>query len=113
MSQEQNDAPFIPPPPPNPVAGSSLYPPHVLETKAKEAASDAKTALILSIVGLFCFGFIFGILAFKKANNAIEIIDIYEVAKDSRSLAMGAKILGIFDIVGWVIALVARIYLAM
>jgi len=26
---------------------------------------------------------------------------------------MGAKILGIFDIVGWVIALVARIYLAM
>ena len=113
MSQEQNDAPFIPPPPPNPVAGSSLYPPHVLETKAKEAASDAKTALILSIVGLFCFGFIFGILAFKKANNAIEIIDIYEVAKDSRSLAMGAKILGIFDIVGWVIALVARIVLSM
>ena len=113
MSQEQNDAPFIPPPPPNPVAGSSLYPPHVLESKAKEAASDAKTALILSIVGLFCFGFIFGIIAFKKANNAIEIIDIYEVAKDSRSLAMGAKILGIFDIVAWVIALVARIFLSM
>ena len=113
MSQEQNDAPFIPPPPPNPVAGSSLYPPHVLETKAKEAASDAKTALILSIVGLFCFGFIFGIIAFKKANNAIEIIDIYEVAKDSRSLAMGAKVLGIFDIVGWVIALVARSFLSM
>ena len=113
MSQEQNDAPFIPPPPPNPVAGSSLYPPHVLESKAKEAASDAKTALILSIVGLFCFGFIFGIIAYKKAANAIEIIDIYEVAKDSRSLAMGAKVLSIFDIVGWVIALVARIYFAM
>jgi hypothetical protein len=112
VSQEQNDAPFIPPPPPNPVAGSSLYPPHVLESKAKEAASDAKTALILSIVGLFCFGFIFGIIAFKKANNAIELIDIYEVAKDSRSLAMGAKILAIFDIVGWVIALVARIVLS-
>ena len=112
MSQEQNDAPFIPPPPPNPVAGSSLYPPHVLESKAKEAASDAKTALILSIVGLFCFGFIFGIIAFKKANNAIELIDIYEVAKESRGLAMGAKILAIFDIVGWVIALLARIFLS-
>lgn len=113
MSQEQNDAPFIPPPPPNPVAGSSLYPPHVLESKAKEAASDAKTALILAIVGLFCFGFIFGIIAYKKAANAIEIIDIYEVAKESRGLAVGAKILGIFDIVGWVIALLARIFLSM
>jgi hypothetical protein len=113
VSQEQNDAPFIPPPPPSPVAGSSLYPPHVLESKAKEAASDAKTALILSIVGLFCFGFIFGFLAYKKADNAIEIIDIYEVAKDSRSLAVGAKVLGIFDIVGWVIALLARIFLSM
>lgn len=112
MSQEQNDAPFIPPPPPNPVAGSSLYPPHVLESKAKEAASDAKSALILSIVGVFCFGFIFGIIAYKKAANAIEIIDIYEVAKESRSLAMGAKVLAIFDIVGWVIALVARLVLS-
>ena len=112
MSQEQNDAPFIPPPPPNPVAGSSLYPPHVLESKAAEATSDAKTALILSIIGVFCFGFIFGIIAFKKANNAIEIIDIYEVAKDSRSLAMVAKVLAIFDIVGWVIALIARLVLS-
>ena len=109
MSQEQNDAPFIPPPPPNPVAGSSLYPPYVLEAKSKEAASDAKTALILSIVGLFCFGFIFGIIAYKKAANAIETIDIYEVAKESRGLAVGAKVLAIFDIVGWAIALIARI----
>lgn len=113
MSQEQNDAPFVPPPPPSPFAGSSLYPPHVLEAKSKEAASDAKTALILSIVGVFCFGFILGIIAYKKAANAIEIIDIYEVARDQRSLAVGAKILSIFDIVGWVIALIARIVLSM
>jgi hypothetical protein len=113
VSQEQNDAPFIPPPPPNPVAGSSLYPPHVLESKGKEAASDAKTALILSIVGLFCFGFIFGIIAYKKAANAVEIIDIYEVAKESRGVAVGAKVLAIFDIVGWVIALLARVMLSM
>jgi hypothetical protein len=113
VSQGQNDAPFIPPPPPNPIAGSSLYPPHVLESKAKEAASDAKTALILSIIGLFCFGFIFGIIAYKKADNAIEIIDIYEVARESRSLAMGAKVLAIFDIVVWVIGLVARLFFSM
>ena len=110
MPQEQHDAPFIPPPPPSPVEGSSLYPPYVLESKGKEARSDAKTALILSIVGLFCFGFIFGIIAYKKADNAISLIDIYEVAKDSRSLAVGAKVLAIFDIVGWVIALIVRLF---
>jgi hypothetical protein len=112
VSQEQTGDPFVPPPPPSPVEGSSLYPPHVLESKAKEAKSDAKNALILSIVGLFCFGFIFGIIAYKKADNAIETIDIYEVAKDSRSLAVGAKVLAIFDIIGWVIALLARIFLS-
>ncbi|HXQ70933.1 MAG TPA: hypothetical protein VN844_10620 [Pyrinomonadaceae bacterium] len=111
MSQEQ-DAPFIPPPPPTPVEGSSLYPPHVLESKAQEAKSDAKNALILSIVGLFCFGFILGIIAFRKANSAIETIDMYEVAKDSRGLAVGAKVLAIFDIVCWVIMLIARIALS-
>ena len=112
MSQEQADAPFVPPPPPTSVEGSSLYPPHVLESKAREAKSDAKNALILSIVGVFCFGFILGIIAYRKADSAIETIDIYEVAKDSRSLAVGAKVLAIFDIVGWVIALVARIFLS-
>lgn len=66
----------------------------------------------MSIVGLFCFGFIFGIIAFKKANSAIETIDMYEVAKDSRGMAVGAKVLAIFDIVGWVIALIARIALS-
>ena len=111
MSQE-HDAPFVAPPPPSPVEGSSLYPPHVLESKAKEARSDAKNALIMSIVGLFCFGFIFGIIAYKKADSAISTIDIYEVAKDSRGLAVGAKVLAIFDIIGWVIALLARIFLS-
>lgn len=113
MSQEPSDAPFVAPPPPSPVEGSSLYPPHVLESKAHEARSDAKSALILSIIGIFCFGFILGIIAYKKAANALEIIDIYEVAKDSRSLAVGAKVLAIIDIVGWVIALLARIFVAM
>lgn len=112
MSFEQNDAPFIAPPPPSPIEGSSLYPPHVLQSKADEAKSDAKTALILSILGIFCFGFILGIIAYKKAENALEIISIYEVAKDSRGLATAAKVLAIVDIVLWVLGLLARLLLS-
>jgi hypothetical protein len=89
-----------------------MYPPNVLAAKAAEVASEAKTALILSIVGLFCFGFILGFLAFRKANEALETIAIYEVAQDKRSLAMTAKVLSIIDIVGWIVALVARFALS-
>ena len=109
--QPPNNDPFVPPPPPPTVAGNSMYSQEVLAAKAASAASDARNALILSIVGLFCFGFIFGILAFRKANEALETISIYGVAQEKRGLATAAKILGIIDIIFWVLALVARIAL--
>jgi hypothetical protein len=87
-----------------------MYPPDVLEAKAKEASDDARTALIFAIVGVFCFGFIFGFLAFRRANQAIEIIDHYDVAKDKRGVAMGAKILGLVDIALWAVGLLLRIF---
>jgi hypothetical protein len=101
------DQPFVPPPPPTPYS-NSLYPPDVLASKAAQVASEAKTALILGIVGVFCFGFILGYLAFRKANEALETIQIYEVAQDKKGLAMTAKILGIFDICAWVVGLILR-----
>jgi hypothetical protein len=85
-----------------------MYPLDVLAAKAASAASDAKNALILSIVGLFCFGFIFGFLAFRKANEALETIAHYDVAHDKRGLAITAKVLGILDIVAWIAGLIAR-----
>jgi hypothetical protein len=85
-----------------------LYSPEVLAAKAAEAASDAKNALIMSIIGVFCFGFILGILAYRKANSAIETIDAYGVAQDKRGLAVTAKVIGIIDIVLWAIGLIAR-----
>src|SRR5687767_5675501 len=106
MSQLPPNDDFVPPPPPQ--TGNPLYPPNVLAAKAAAVASDVRTALILSIIGLFCFGFILGFLAFRKANDALETIDIYEVAQDKRSMAMTAKVLGIVDIVGWGLALLAR-----
>jgi hypothetical protein len=108
--QPPNNEPFMPPPPPTP--GNPMYPQNVLAAKAAAVASDAKNALILSIVGLFCFGFIFGFLAFRKANEALETIDLYQVAQEKRGIAMTAKILSIVDIVGWIAALLARFILS-
>jgi hypothetical protein len=82
-----------------------------LARKAADVASEAKNALILSIVGIFCFGFIFGFLAFRKANEALETIDMYGVAPEKRSLAMTAKVLAILDIALWAVGLLARFFL--
>jgi hypothetical protein len=88
-----------------------MYSPETLSAKAAEAARDARNALIMSIVGLFCFGFIFGFFAYRKANDAIETIDIYDVARDKRGLATAAKVLAIVDIVFWGIGLLTRVLL--
>jgi hypothetical protein len=88
-----------------------MYPPDVLAAKATAIAKDARDALIMSIVGLFCFGFILGFLAFRKANSALSEITTYQVAEDKRSMLTVAKVLGIVDIIVWAIGLVARIML--
>ena len=106
MSQTPPSDPFVPPPPP--FAGNPMYPPDMLAQKAAAVASEVKTALILAILGIFCFGFIFGFLAYRKANEAIETIDIYDVAHEKRGMAAAAKIIGIIDIVLWALALVLR-----
>ncbi len=85
-----------------------MYPPDVLAIKGKYAAVEARDALITAIVGVFCFGFILGILAIRKANGALETMNIYEVAPEKRGLAKAAKVLGIVDIILWAFALIAR-----
>jgi hypothetical protein len=107
VSQTPPSEPFIPPPPPG---GNSLYPSNVLAAKAAEVASDVKTGLILAIFGIFCFGFIFGFLAFRRANNALETINIYQVAEDKRGMATTVKLIAILDIVLWGIGLLLRVF---
>jgi hypothetical protein len=91
--------------------GSSMYPPDMLAQQANIIASEAKTALLLSILGVFCFGFIFGFIAFRKANSGLQMIKTYNVAHDKRGMLMTAKVLSIIDIVLWAIGLVLRIAL--
>jgi uncharacterized membrane protein YqhA len=88
-----------------------MYPPDVLEAKAKEASDGARQALIFAIIGVFCFGLILGVLAFRKANSVIKIMDQYGVAQDKRGIAMGAKILGLVDVVLWALVLILRVFM--
>jgi len=106
VSQTPPGDPFVPPPPPP--MGNPLYPPDMLTTQANVAAAEAKNALLLSILGIFCFGFIFGFIAYRKANQALEIIEIYDVAHDKRGMATTAKVLSIIDIVLWAVGLLLR-----
>jgi hypothetical protein len=113
LSFEQNPDPFIPPPPPpHPPIGDPLYPPHVLEQKAKQVKDDMRTSLILGLIGLFCCGFILGYFAFRRASDATETIDIYGVLTERRSMAVALKVLGIFDIVGSILVIIGRFAIA-
>jgi hypothetical protein len=109
LSFEQNPDPFIPPPPPpQPPIGDPLYPPYVLQQKAQQVKDDMRTSLILGLLGLFCCGFILGYFAFRRADDAIETIDIYGVLTERRSMAVALKVLGIFDIVGSILVIIGR-----
>ena len=85
-----------------------MYPPDMLAQKAAAATSEARNALIFAILGIFCFGFIFGFLAYRKANEALEIIQLYDVAHEKRGMATAARIIGIIDIGLWIVGLILR-----
>jgi len=54
---------------------------------------------------------IVGIIAYRKANDVLQTIAIYDVGHEKKSIATTAKVLSIIDIVAWSIGLVARIAL--
>jgi hypothetical protein len=70
-------------------------------------APGAKNALIFGIVGLFCFGIIFGPLAIinaRRAQNAIAM----NPGMTGGGMAIAGLVLGIIDIIGWGGALLLR-----
>lgn len=58
---------------------------------------DGRNALIMAIIGLFCFGIILGPLAYRKAMGL------------SGGVAMAARIIAVIDIIVWVVGLAVRI----
>jgi hypothetical protein len=74
----------------------------------KETVPEAKTALILGIVGLFCFGFILGVFAIVNGFKAAKIIGQNPDKLAGSAMAIAGIILGFIDIIGWVAMMVSR-----
>lgn len=78
---------------------------------AAVAASPGKTSgmavasFVLSLVGIFCFGFVTGLLALILGAVAMRATS-REPALRGRGLAVAGFIIGIIDVIGWLVWLV-------
>jgi hypothetical protein len=73
-----------------------------------EAKKTARNSLIAGLVGLICAGFILGVLAIKWGTSARSSLKAAGVS-DGQGLATAGIVLGVVDIIGWVIFLVTNI----
>jgi hypothetical protein len=71
-------------------------------------SSVARDALATAIFGIFCCQIICGPYAVKRANDAQQEIDMYPSYLQGEGLATAAKIIGIIDIVLFVIGFFLR-----
>lgn len=105
-----------PPPPPPPQWGAQPPPPHwggqppshmggafndpnmMNHANVREGNSKAKSALICGIIGLFCFGFILGIIALVQGIQARAMLSR---AGQPTGTAIAGIVLGIIALVVW------------
>jgi hypothetical protein len=73
----------------------------------KTTPKSATNALIAAIVGFFICGIILGPLAISKANEAKREIKA-DPSLQGEGTATAALVIGIIDIVGWIIVILSR-----
>jgi hypothetical protein len=81
--------------------------PIVLEEQTRPC-KEAGEALTMAIIGLFCFGIILGPLAIAKASKAKRFIERDPTLTGSGK-ATAATVIGIIEIVLWVLGIFIRI----
>ena len=73
----------------------------------KGTVKEASTSLTYAIIGIFLFGFILGWVAISNGNKALKIIEA-DPGYKGKGMAIAGIIIGIFDILGWIIAIISR-----
>jgi len=96
------------------MGGSSQVPvglrlPSHVEYKPKTTAPGATSSLVWSIVGLLFCGLIFGCFAISKANKAKKLIQSHPDLYTGDGLATAGLVIGIIDIVGWGLIILATL----
>jgi hypothetical protein len=76
---------------------------------SREILSEAKNALLMAIVGLFCCGLL-EFMALSKASEARKLLDA-DPRLDGRSMVTAAQVIAIAGIAFWVLSMVVH-YLA-
>jgi uncharacterized protein DUF4190 len=84
-------------------AGPSMFSPAIGDAK-----KTARNSLIAGLVGLICAGFILGILAIKWGREARSSLQAAGVS-DGQGMALAGIILGVIDIIGWVLVIIGRV----
>ena len=81
-----------------------------IETYAgpSQNAQGAVAALVCGLIGLFLFGFILGFVAIGQGNKALKQIEANPALK-GQGMAKAGKVIGIIDIIGWVIAIIIQV----
>ena len=81
-------------------------PPQV--TDGNMACEEAKQALTYAIIGMFCFGFVFGPMAMSKAISARrQIRDDPRLTGEAKANA--GLVLGLMGLLLWLISIVGRV----
>ena len=66
----------------------------------------ARDALVTAIVGIFCCQIIFGPVALTRAGRAKEMINLYPESIGGRGMATTAQVIGVIDILLFVLYLI-------
>ena len=75
----------------------------------EEIRSKANEALASAIIGIFCCGVVLGPWAYYRANQAINLISEHSVGHQYEGRANAARIIGIAEVVLFVVVLFLKI----
>jgi hypothetical protein len=87
-------------------AGSPNLPNHAFPGQPRKHAPGAEESIWWGILGFFCFGIIFGVVAISKANGAKKLIREQPDLYNGDGLATAGLVIGIIDLFAWAAVLI-------
>jgi hypothetical protein len=88
-----------PPPPPE---EDHVFSFGTREYHAEEIRLRARNAFMFGVLSLMCCGPIFGVLGYLAGNDAVSLIDTYQVEQEKRGLAHAGRVLSMIGLLLWI-----------